>query len=259
MSFNQRSDISTLNGGSLKLVDKFTYLGSSVSSTKKDINMRLTKAWTVIDRLSVIWKSDLTNKIKFSFFQAAVVSILLYGCTTWMLTKHMEKELYGHQQPITKTIQVRWTRHVGHCWRSKDELISAILLWTPSHGQAKVGQLTRTDIQQLCADKGCSLEDLPGAMDDRDRWQERVREIHASSTLDDDDDDDEFLVIPWLPFFGEEEDASFSLLFCLYTALHNWRSESSTFLVFHTSRDILLRPATFLILMYSEMHLILPI
>ena len=74
----------------LKLVDKFTYLGSSVSSTETDINMRLAKAWTAIDKISVIWKSDLTNKMKRSFFQAAVVSILLYGCTMWMLTKHME-------------------------------------------------------------------------------------------------------------------------------------------------------------------------
>ena len=75
MCSNQRSDISTLNGSSLKLVDKFTYLGSSVSSTEKDINTRLAKAWTAIDRLSVTWKSDLTDKIKGSFFQA----VLLYG------------------------------------------------------------------------------------------------------------------------------------------------------------------------------------
>ena len=60
MCFNQTGDISTLGGSSLKLVDKFTYLGSSVSSTKADIDMRLTKAWTAIDKLSVIWKSDLT-------------------------------------------------------------------------------------------------------------------------------------------------------------------------------------------------------
>ena len=45
------------------------------------------KAWTAIDTLSIIWKSDLTDKMKRSFFQAAVVSILLYGCTTWTLTK----------------------------------------------------------------------------------------------------------------------------------------------------------------------------
>ena len=45
-------------------------------------------------------------------------------------TKH---QLYGHLPPITKTIQVRWTRHTGHCWRSRDELISDVLLWTPTY------------------------------------------------------------------------------------------------------------------------------
>ena len=68
MCFNQRGNISTLNGNSLKLVDKFTYLRSSVSSTETDINTRLAKAWTAIDRLLVIWKSDLTDKMKCSFF-----------------------------------------------------------------------------------------------------------------------------------------------------------------------------------------------
>ena len=54
-----------------------------------------------------------------------------------------------------------------------------LLLWTPSHERVKAGQPARTYIQQLCADTGCSLEDLPEAMDDREGWQERVREIHA--------------------------------------------------------------------------------
>ena len=132
MCFNQTGDISTLSGSSLKLVNKFIYLGSSVSSTEKDIDMRLTNAWTAIDKLLIIWKSDLTNKMKHSFFQAVVVSILLYGRTTWTLTKWLEKkldgnytrmlrailnkswrqhptkhQLYGHLPPITKTIQVR--------------------------------------------------------------------------------------------------------------------------------------------------------
>ena len=100
MCFNQRGDISTLKGGHLKLVDKFTYFQSSISSTENDINMRLAKAWTAIDRLSVIWKSDLTDKIKCSFFQVAVVLILLYGCTTWRLTEHMEKKLDGNYTRI---------------------------------------------------------------------------------------------------------------------------------------------------------------
>ena len=83
MCYNQTGDISSLDGTPLKLVDKFTYLGSSIASTEKDTDTRLTKAWTAINRLSIIWKSDLTDKMKRSFFQAAVAPILLYGCTTW--------------------------------------------------------------------------------------------------------------------------------------------------------------------------------
>ena len=134
----------------------------------------------------------------------AVVSILLYGCTTWTLTKRLERrldgnytrmlravlnkswrqhptrlQLYGHLPPITKTIQVRRTRHAGHCWRSKDELISDVLLWTPAHGCAGVGRPARTYIQQLCEDTGCNPEDLPEAMDDREKWRETVRDIRA--------------------------------------------------------------------------------
>ena len=61
MCFNQKGDISTVNDGSMKLEDKFTYLGSSVSSTENGINLRLAKVWTVIDRLLIIWKSDLSK------------------------------------------------------------------------------------------------------------------------------------------------------------------------------------------------------
>ena len=51
--FNQTGDISTLNGISLKLVDKFTYQGSSVSSTETDINMRLANTRTAIGQMEV--------------------------------------------------------------------------------------------------------------------------------------------------------------------------------------------------------------
>ena len=171
---------------------------SSVSSTET------AKAWTAIDRLSVEWKSDMTDIMKRSFFQAAAVSMLLYGWPTWTLTKRMEKkldgnytrmlqailnkswrqhptkqQLYGHLPLATKTIKVRRTRHAGHCWRSKDELISDVTLWTPSQGRTKAGRLARTYIQPLCADTGCSPEDLPGAMDDRHGWRDRIRNIRA--------------------------------------------------------------------------------
>ena len=88
-------------------------------------------------------------------------------------------QLYGHLPPITKTIKVRGTRHAGHCWRSKDELISDVLQWTPAYGQAKAGRRARTYIQQLCEDTECSPEDLPGAMNDREVWRERFEDILA--------------------------------------------------------------------------------
>ena len=145
--------------------------------------------------------------MKCSFFQAAVISILLYGCTTWTLTKRLEKkldgnytrmlqailnkswwnnstrhQLYSHLPPITKTIQVRRTRHTVHCQWSRDELISDVLLWTPTYVWAKAGRLVWTYIQQLCEDTGCSPEDLPEAMNDREKWRERVRDILAGGT-----------------------------------------------------------------------------
>ena len=136
------------------------------------------------------------------------IYILLYGSTTWTLTKRLEKkldgnytrmlrailnkswqqhptrhQLYGHLPPITKTIQVRRTRHAGHCWRSRDELIRDVLLWIPTHGRAKAGRPARTYIQQLCEDTGCCPEDLPRAMNDREEWRERVRDIRATSAI----------------------------------------------------------------------------
>ena len=150
--------------------------------------------------------SGCNGKMKRSFFQATVVSILLYGCTTWTLTKQLEKKLDGnytrmlrviwnkswrqhstkhqlhsHLPSITKTIQVRRTRHAGHCWRNRDELISDVLLWTPTYDRADAGRPARTYIQQ-CENTGCSPEDLPEAMNDREKWRERVKDICASGT-----------------------------------------------------------------------------
>ena len=135
------------------------------------------------------------------------MSILLYGCTTWTLTKLIEKkldgnytrmlrailnktywqhltkqQLYSHLPPIMKTIKVRQSRDVGSSWRSWDKIISDVLLWTPSHGRAKAGRQAQTYIQQLCEDMGCSPEDLSEAMNDREEWRERVRDIRAGGT-----------------------------------------------------------------------------
>ena len=64
-----------------------------------------------------------------------------------------------------------------------NELIRDVLLWIPTHGRAKAGRPARTYIQQLCEDTGCCPEDLPRAMNDREEWRERVRDIRATSAI----------------------------------------------------------------------------
>ena len=157
--------------------------------------------------------------MKRSFFQAAVASILLYGCTTWTLTKRLEKkldanytrmlrailnkswrqhptrhQLYGHLPPITKTIQVRRTRHAGHCWRSRDELISDVLLWTPhmavqklydQHEHTFSNYVRIRDVVQ----KTCLRRWTIGKSGERGSGTSLLPARH------DDDDDDEFVVV----------------------------------------------------------------
>ena len=121
------------------------------------------------------------------------MSILLYGCTTWTLTYGKKKlnSTSNIEQVLEavphKAVAVRppITHHENYPLDEPDvrtlldELISDILLRTPSHWQAKAGRPDRTYIQHVCADTGCSPEDKPGAMDDRDGWWEGVREIRA--------------------------------------------------------------------------------
>ena len=174
---NEKRDISTLIGGFLELVDKFTYLGSSVSSTENEINVRLVKAWTAIDKISIIWKSDSSDEIKHNILP----SIGRVNSNIWM--NHMDpdkayrdksrqeitrmlrailykswkqhptkQQQYSHRPPFSKTIQIKQKRHGVYCGRIKDELISDVLLWTPSHGRASVERPARTYLQLLCTD-----------------------------------------------------------------------------------------------------------
>ena len=95
-------------------------------------------------------------------------------------TKH---QMYGHLLPISQIIQIRWARHTGHWWKSKDKLIKDILLGTPKHGHTSIGRQTKTFINQLCEDIGCCLEDLPIGMDDK----KEPKESMLLANLDNDD------------------------------------------------------------------------
>ena len=145
-------------------------------------------SWWNYTQLCFYWtdKSDLTNKMKRSFFQAAVVSILLYGCTTWTLTKRLRKKLDGNYARMLRAILNKSCRQLlekhgrTHQWCTPMD---------PAYSQAKAGWPARTYIQQLCEDTGCNPEDLPKAMNDREKWRERVRDIMLVTRHDDDDDD----------------------------------------------------------------------
>ena len=63
MRFNQDVTVSSLNGNPLKSVDQIIYLGSNISSTEIWVNPRTGKTWNAFDRLTIIEKSDLPNKI----------------------------------------------------------------------------------------------------------------------------------------------------------------------------------------------------
>ena len=141
-------NISTLSGKPLEFVNQFTYFSDNISSTESEVSIRLAKVWTAFDRLSIIWKFDLSDKIIRDFFQSVAMSKVLYGCIILTLTKHTEKKLNKNNtyvlswtNPGSNTPQnssCTATRHMSHCWRIKDDLVSDILLWTPARGRASV-------------------------------------------------------------------------------------------------------------------------
>ena len=96
-----------------------------------------------VHHLGMAFLAGLKTKIQHFFFKkldgnyTRILLAILNKSWRQHPTRH---QLHGHLPPIMKSIQVRRTRHAGHCWRSKDKLISDVLLWTPAYGQAKAGQ-----------------------------------------------------------------------------------------------------------------------
>ena len=143
-------------------------LGICVIKEKQNVFFLLTRIGRFLRRFSCTHCSFLEIKSALRVWLRFQKSkwIIIPQCWRQHPTRH---QLYGHLPPIPKTIQVRRTRHAGYCWRSRDGLISDVLLWTLTYARAKAGRPARTDIQQLCEDKGCSPEDLPEAMNDREK------------------------------------------------------------------------------------------
>ena len=208
MIFNQDGrEIKSLDNLKLKCVDDFVYLGSRINSCKKDVDVRITKVWAVLQTLEPIWKSTLPMNLKLKFFHSTVTTMLLYGSCTWTFTKELEKKLDGCYTNMLRVVKnVSWKQHMRndvlhgeipkittataaqrvrfsrHCWRSKDELAHQLLLSEPTHGKRAHGRPRQTSIDQLVDDIELQKEDLASAMNDREYWKSKVVDVRLWST-----------------------------------------------------------------------------
>ena len=206
MCYHQKDEpIKTINNLNLKKVNNFNYLGNSIASTEKDVLIHISKAWNALDKLNVIWKSNLNKQIKKNFFRAIVEKVLLYGSSSWTLTKKLESKLDGtYTRMLRAILNIHWSTHptiallygdiprissilketrTRFAYRSKNEVISDLILWTPAHGKRKIGRPCKTYIDQLMEDTNCLPNDLPKAMEDREFWKDRVNMVRASRPI----------------------------------------------------------------------------
>jgi hypothetical protein len=155
-----------LDGQDIQSVDNFKYLGSMMLSSITDIKLRKQLAWKAFWKMKNIWKSaTIPIKLKVNIFKASCVSILLYGCESWIITKTLENILNSFattcyrimlnikrldkisnttiyervkQEPLTHTIQRRQLRYIGHCLRrTTNEFVNMYALYTPKNGHGK--------------------------------------------------------------------------------------------------------------------------
>ena len=112
INFNQEGTIKTKAGNSIKAVENFIYLGSESNSTEKELKIRIAKAWAALNKMNSVWKSNLPNKLKREFFRATVEKVLLYGATTWTLTKYLESKLDGtYTRMLRAILNISWREH----------------------------------------------------------------------------------------------------------------------------------------------------
>ena len=92
MAFNQPDLASTvsLNGQQLKRVNDFKYLGTKVASSEGDFKHRRALVWVAFWEMEKLWQSkQIPLSLKLNIFNAAVISIFLYGCETWIINENM--------------------------------------------------------------------------------------------------------------------------------------------------------------------------
>jgi hypothetical protein len=206
----QASDIILADGSRIQQVEDFKYLGSMINSALTDINIRRGMAWGAFWDMSKIWKSaDIPLTLKVRIFNATCLSVLLYGCETWPLTKQICARLDSFatscfrymlnikrtdhvtntfvlsavgQPSLSTLVKQRQLRWLGHTLRRTDNsYIRQFALYTPSHGKRQRGRPPLTYkkyIEQLI--KNITTEDIETVAQDRDRWRQLVVDCSAA-------------------------------------------------------------------------------
>ena len=198
MAYNTDMNI-TLSASDGSLLDKvgdFQYLGSWVDDSEKDFKIRKALAWKACNKMSTIWKSNLSMSIKVKFFRAAVESILLYGSEGWTLNNKLEarldgcytrllmmvknlnwknhpsrEQIYGDIPKISEVVRYRRLNFAAHCARRLDEPVSGLVFWNPTHGRRAQGKPRLTFPKLLSLDAGMEQQELLKLMLDRGQWR----------------------------------------------------------------------------------------
>ena len=201
-----------IDGQPIEIVDEFKYLGSFMGSTDKDVANRIGLAWAAFNKLKrILARSGKPSvKLKLRLFNAACISILLYGCESWVLTAqhakkldvfartcyriilgvrqteaHMTNEqlykLADNARPITKVIRERQLQFTGHCLRMSDnELANIYAIYSSSVAPNRRGKPKRSYLDQistyLCADRQIRPDaaEIVKLASDRKNWKKIV-------------------------------------------------------------------------------------
>ena len=196
------------DGSLIKETENFKYLGGWLGSSKKDFEIRKALAWSACNKLTLIWKSNVSRKIKERLFVATVESILLYGAETWTIDKTFRKrldgcytrmlrvafnvswkdkiknvELYGGLPAVSSKVTCRRLKIAGHCIRHSDEEVAGnLVLWQPVQGNRKRGRRAANYVDTLLQDTDlCSIDELRTAMLDRASWRKNAQIMRADA------------------------------------------------------------------------------
>ena len=108
-----------IEGSDLKQVNKFTYLGSVISSedgAKADIDTRINKARTVFKSLKNIWRSrKYSLKTKLKVYSSNVKTVLLYGSECWRAVQNEMKKLNSfHNKCLREICRIFWPNKISN-------------------------------------------------------------------------------------------------------------------------------------------------